>query len=305
MSLTVESITDRVSGRTRATTASALATYMEFLQETLDIVFAARKWSWSFYRGDFTVPDPYTTGTISGSDGSTALTGASTVWTGISGYATGTFYIDVGGKMRKIATIDSNTGITLKAALDEDVAALSTYTLYSPVVELDVEINGPLQITSKPYGALRLMSPAEAEEEWQNYPANDPAEAACFLPPGPTSRGSRIILYPYPSSARTYAYYGKRKAPRLSATTDDLVVPDEFIGMLTEGVLERWYSEKDERFDKAQYHGGKFAESLALHIAADPSFNDTEAIVSGWDWGGPAGDYGMGGNGGNPTWWGA
>jgi len=296
MSLTVADIQSLVSDRTRATSTAALSTYQDFLQEVLDEVFASHKWSWSYYRGDLTTVAPYTTGTAAAAKGATVLNLLeSGDWLSIDNYATGEFYIEIGGKVRKIASIDLNDTLTLESALDIEVNG--AYSIFTPTYELDVEINGPIHISSHPWGALRIIDPMLGEEETRFQSSDDPSWAISFLPPGPTSRGSRIRFWPAPSAARTYLYYGRRKAPNLTATTDDLVVPQEFKTLLVEGVLEKWYAEKDERFDKAQYHAGKFQRMLSLLIEADPAFDDELCGADGWDWGsGPVagrlgGDY--------------
>ena len=105
-------------------------------------------YSWSARKEETTITltANYSTGSVSGSSGSTTLTGSSTVWT--SGMANRWIRIGSDSFYFKISNVASATSLTLETALVADVAASTSYTIFQHVYSLPSNFERVLSITS-------------------------------------------------------------------------------------------------------------------------------------------------------------
>lgn len=111
-------------------------------EEILD----AYSWSARKTESTITLTATYSTGTVSGSSGSTTLTGSSTVWT--SGMASRWIRIGSDTFYFKISSVASATSLTLETALTDDVDSGTSYTIFQHVYSLPSDFERVLSLTS-------------------------------------------------------------------------------------------------------------------------------------------------------------
>ncbi len=205
------------------------------IQHALDDLYA-RRWTWNRVRSQFTTTAPYETGTISGSAGSTTVTGSGTswdtTWTGA--------YLDANSTRHQIASVGSTTALTLSAELESAVAASTAYEIHFPTVSLTATLRDLVHVSSDPYDPLAIVSPGEVMELFGGQNTGSFATHAALLAPD-SNKASQILLGPWPSEARMYTYEGYRSAPTLSASTET-GVPDDYRALLTELALSYWWN---------------------------------------------------------------
>jgi len=210
-------------GVVTSVTSSQTAEYAKLLywiQGALEEIYA---YEWNFNRvsGQFTVTAPYETGTITATAGSTTVTGNGTSWD--------TGWVDawtiLGSHRHHIASVGSTTELTTTAAPDTSVDAGSSYAIYFPVVELGATIARLTHVQGYPHEPLRLVSEQEGFDLFLDDQTRDYATHAALITTGATTKYSRIMLFPFPTEAATYAYHGYRAAPTVSAGTET-GVPD-------------------------------------------------------------------------------
>ena len=236
--------------------ASGQAVLLKFVQRAVDYVYQYRRWSWRRHTDQFTTIAPYTTGTVTVSAGSTAVTGSGSTWTDISGYATGTFYIELNSELHLISSITDATNLVLAAGVDTAVSA-ATYSIYAPVYTLDASLSELTYIGTDGHGEIEVLAPGTAFQ-WYNREKSRTYATHAALVPLDSSKNRGIQLWPFPSERRLYHYEGFIESPTLETGTD-VGTPDDFRDAIEELTLSRWWRTRDDRPDRAQasYIAGK------------------------------------------------
>ena len=236
--------------------ATGQGVLLKFIQRAVDYIYQYRRWSWRRLTDQFTTNAPYTTGTVTASAGSTSVTGSGSTWTSISGYATGTFYLEVNDEIHLIASIDSDTGLTLAAGVDTALSG-DTYSIYTPVYYLDSTLAELTYIGTDSHCQIEVLPPGEAFQ-WHHQEVSRSYARYASLTKLDSSKNRGIALWPFPSERRVYTYTGFIEPPTLQTTTD-VGTPDDFRDAIEELTLSRWWRRRDDRPDRAQqcYISGK------------------------------------------------
>ena len=258
--------------------AAGQAVLLKFVQRAVDRVYQFRRWSWRRITDQFTTTAPYTTGTVSVTAGSTAVTGVDSVWTDISGYATGTFYIELNSELHLISSITDATNLVLAAGVDTAVSG-DTYSIYSPVTRLDSTLAELTYIGSDGCPEIQIKAPGLAYEMNHQITSNPYAYCAS-LTSLDSSKNRGILLWPFPSERRLYHYTGYIEPPTLLTTTD-VGCPDDFRDVIEELTLARWYRRRDndeQRADKCFAAGEKLLKELWI---VDPKDSSSVPFMGG------------------------
>lgn len=229
--------------------AAGEAVLLKFVQRAVDRVYQFRRWSWRRLTDQFTTVAPYTTGTVEATAGSTAVVGTGTTWTDISGYATGTFYIELNSELHLVASITDDTNLVLAAGVDTAVSG-ATYTIYAPAYALDSALAELTFIGTDGQARIKIMPPGSAYQYSHQAVSQSYANFAS-LAPLDASKNRGILLWPFPSERRVYHYTGYIEPPTLLTTTD-VGTPDDFRDVLEELTLERWWRRRDNNPERAQ-----------------------------------------------------
>ena len=222
---------------------------------------------WAERRSTLITRAHYTTGTVSISQGSTTLTGASTVWTTTDVFSIAN--VRAGGKMiingtepiYEVSSVDSATSITLATRyVDSDVAAGSSYIYFEDEYALASDFLRPL---AKQFGDDRMAVPIIERSEFRNrFPRNyspgrpractildlavsgntTPVRKVAFAP---TPNDTWKIDYQYITSNLGVTSAGVAQAA-LSSDTDEPIVPIRYRNVIVLHALYNWYRDKKD-----------------------------------------------------------
>ncbi len=230
----------------------------------------------------------YTTGTVTISQGSTALVGDSTAWATANAF--GVANARAGGKLilgsesdgvSEVTTVVSGTSITLSAKWTGSDQAADTYVYYED--EYDLATDFFRSVDPHHFAKNIPISLIPRKEFRTRYPRNssrgEPRVAAIFDAPfsGSTARRQRIVFHPAPDAAYKidYEYLTTNLATstlgvaqtQLVATTDEPIVPLRYRHVLVLHALYNWY--RDRKDDtRSQEAKGEYTD-LMRRIASD------------------------------------
>ena len=277
MALTAADIQAQVGAATgvKSTQTALYAEILYYIQHALDELYAF-KFSWARVQSQFTTTAVYDTGTISGTSGSTTVTGAGTAW----GPTWVDTFMDVNNKMHRVTSYATGgTSATLVAALDATVAASTAYGIYYPWVTLSTTLAELTSVMAYPHHPLRIDTLGDLDDLFM-FTQKQQYATHCALATPDTNFNSRIALYPFPTEARMYTYHGWRMAPTVSAGTE-VGIPLDYRGLLTHMTLARWWTFKDKRPNLAQHHEGQASKLLGVFKPRDIQTKGPR-VIRGW-----------------------
>jgi len=233
---------------------------------------------------------PYTTGTITISQGSTSLVGASTLWNTADAFGvknaldTGKLTIAGGLEVYEVAYagVTSDTAITLKSPYTVSGGqAAASYIYFDDEYALASDFLRPIdyQIFA-PALNINLIGRNEFRNRYPRRNIQGRPRVCCIIDDafrGNTTPVRRVVFYPYPDTWYTipYAYISSNLAVTSTGTeqaqlvndTDEPKMPLRYRHCIVFHALNHWYRDKkdDARADaaKAEY------TDIMLRIAAD------------------------------------
>lgn len=229
----------------------------------------------------------YTTGTLTATKGSAALTGLSTLWNTANEFsvnnmrANGKIRIAGGLDPYSILSVSTDTAATLTAPFVETTTSGATYVYYEDEYDLATDFLRPIdaQRFSDQF-PIDLISRTEFR---RRYPANSvpsrPSVASIidFAPSGNTTPLRRVRFHPPPSTVLRipYTYITGNlavssagvAAANLSANSDEPIVPLRYRHAIVFHALYHWYRDKkdDTRAESAR---AEYTD-LMLRITSD------------------------------------
>lgn len=230
---------------------------------------------------------PYSTGTITTTQGSTAVTGTSTVWTTTNAYGeanartTGKMTIAGGSNIYRVSTVGGAGSITLRDKVIDASATDTTYVYFEDEYALASDFLRPLdyRIFSD---AIKI--PLIGRNEWrERYPRpniSGPPRVATLLDlgvSGDTTPIKRVQIYPYPANTYLipYNYVTNQIAmstlgvgqTSLSADTDEPNIPLGYRHAVIWHALYNWY--RDKRDDQRSQEAKAEYTDIMLRITGD------------------------------------
>jgi len=262
----------------QSTTVTAITAQAKRYANTAlhDMVFGFEyKLPWLERTATLITAAPYTTGTVSIPRGSTALTGASTLWTTANVYGvnnarvTGKIVLDT-PDIYGVTTVGGATSITLatRYVADADLDAGASYTYFEDEYALASDFLKPID--------YRRFSPAfnmpiiGRNEFQRRFPrpniAGIPQFATILDKPfsGSTTPVIMVQFYPYPSTNLIipYSYVTKNlavssagvEATSMSSDDDEPALPVRYRNALVSFAISKWYRDKkdDNRSEAAK-----------------------------------------------------
>lgn len=218
--------------------------------------------------------DDYTTGTVTISQGSTSLSGASTAWNTANAF--GNTNMQVGGKITIAGTLDvyeisavsSDTAATLTGAYVGSDASADTYTYFEDEYALASDFLRPLdQQSFSDSIPIDLISRMEFRRRYPNNRNPGRPKVATIVDKtfsSSTTPVRKIRLHPPPDDFYNipYSYITSNLAVsasgteqvNLSADTDEPIVPVSYRHAIIFHALYHWYRDKknDERSQEAK-----------------------------------------------------
>lgn len=265
---------NRVRADTTVTaTVNQAKRYLNIANHDLHIGFG-ESFPWAERSDVLRTKAPYSTGTISISKGSTALTGSSTLWNTNNDFSeTNTI---VGGKFNlggpdvyQIGTLTSDTAITLtEPFVSTTLASGTSYTYFEDEYDLNVDFLRPLDL--RRFSSAASISLLDRRDFRRAFPRNNvtgvprvamiidrvPASDATLTrrirfhrPPNTTL----LIPYTFVTNKLAISTSGV-EAANLSADTDEPIIPVPYRHILILHALKNWYRDKkdDNRSQEVQ-----------------------------------------------------
>lgn len=245
------------------------------------------KFPWAERRAILRTQDDYTTGTITATKGSTAITGSSTLWNTNNSFGvanmrdTGKILIGGGNVPYGISSITSDTAAVLTDRFVEATVTGGTYIYYEDEYALASDFLRP--IDAQRFSEERNIGIISRTEFRRRYPTNSVLgnpKVACildFAPSGNVTPIRRVKLAPPPNDFMLipYTYITSNlavssagvAAANLSADTDEPIIPLRYRHALVYHALYHWY--RDKKDDARSVEAKNEYTDIMLRIVGD------------------------------------
>lgn len=224
------------------------------------------RWPWMFLLGReaiATIPD-YTTGTASVNNGSTSVTGTSTVWTTTHGDGTYFIQFSSANDWYRVTARGSNTSLTLETAYQPTTNASGVtyilrkffYSLSSSADEvMDVRSwNTPVKLIQCNFRTLDLINPLVQS-------TNAPYGYMMF---GTDASGNQVFMpYPFPTDARLFEFRTRKRPTDMSAAGDSPSIPNKFAHVIAWGAIAVGFAYL-RKFPEAEAWNAKVMDRIEL-----------------------------------------
>ncbi|MDO8704884.1 MAG: hypothetical protein Q7J84_08060 [Sulfuricaulis sp.] len=271
-----ELYTELLNAVREATTITATTTIAKrYINRALHDMHIDSDFPWAIRTATLLLHAPYTTGTVTITQGGTAWTGDSTVWTTVNAFnqdnarTTGKLTI-TGTDIYTISTVAASSIVTNERFVAADVAA-STYTYYEDEYALASDFWQP--VDKRQFTDAIAIELIGSRDFYRRYPRNstlgtpNTATLIDLGPSGSTAARPRIVFHPVPSAAMLVPYRyltsnlavttGGVASTDLSADTDEPIVPLRYRHAIVLHALAFWYRDRKDdtrsREVKAEY----------------------------------------------------
>lgn len=256
------------SNTTEATKVAAM------INEVYRTIAAKQDWWWLVKRTVINTSDDVSTGTVSVTNNSTAITFSSAPATSVAGFVllVPGNTLDSGAVYRIATHTAAATAATLDAAYTGATNTAIAYNVYRDQYDLPSDFGKPLWIKrfGYPYplenigpeemAGIKLYSTAAGKPEI--YTVDD------FSTTGDPTTVRQLIVHPYPDAIfRLEAKYKQTLNTELSGTTRPLI-PDDYVNVLIYGALGEGFPVFLNDLERGLYFQGLFVDTLNLMSAA-------------------------------------
>lgn len=306
--------TELLNAAREQTGVSALNTIADrYINIALADMHQRHVYPWAIREAVLITQPRYTTGTVTITEGSTTLTGASTAWTTLNSY--GVANARAGGKVKigsvtdvyEVSTVGSATSITLSSRFTGSDVSAGSYTYFEDDYALAADFFRP--VDWRVFSTDRQVYILQQREFYARFPRNyvtgKPSFATLVDKPfsANTTRVQRVRFAPAPDDAYSvpYRYITSYLAVSSSGTaqteltsdTDEPIIPLRYRHLLLYNAIYHWllYRKDDSRAlaAKAEYEQLKAAidsdsgltESRARIAFRRPNFNRRGRYVTG------------------------
>lgn len=276
------------SVRESTTTTATTDIAGRYINRALYDLHIDSEFPWAVRRDVLLTHPTYTTGTVTISQGATALVGSSTLWNTANAWSQNN--ARVGGKMNlggnDVYTVDvvtSNTAITLAERLVASDISAGSYTYFEDEYALASDFWQP--VDKRQFSddvAIDLIGPREFSRRYpQNFMLGNPRVATIIElgPSGSVSPRPRVLFHPVASSAMLIPYRyltsnlavssGGVAQANLSADTDEPIVPLRYRHVIILHALYFWY--RDRKDDARSQEARAEYTDLVRRIRQDTS----------------------------------
>ena len=286
---------NRVRADTGVTATSNQAKrYINTALQDMHIGMAERV-PWAERRAVLRTQQDYTTGTVAATQGSTTLTGTSTLWNTANNFSVNNVRaggkIKIGREVYEVSSIASDTSLTLATALVGTTASGLGYTYFEDEYALASDFLRP--VDARYFDANRSIEIIGRADFRRFYPRNDVpgspriATLITLAPSGDVNERRRIILHPPPDEFRQipYTYITTNLVVSsagagqtgFSADTDEPIVPLRYRHLIVLHALKNWYRDK-ENDPRGQEVSNEYIAAM-LRMGADTEIGSPQASI--------------------------
>lgn len=294
MPLTFLEIQDEVQMAVDVDDSTTLAIIKNFINRSARAIWTAHPWTERRKEGELRTFAPYSTGTVTATNGSATITGSGTTFPTTYTATLFRFGLDYTGPFYPVTSRDSGTGLTLSANYHEATVSGSAYVLWQDVYRLATDVDtlidirlhkegqdGPLALTTE----SRLDSVAYAPRF-----SDSPKVLAMTAP---SSAGvKQVRLWPVPDTTYRLPYRYLSAYTDMTADADECVVPENMRDIIVMGTLRWAWGFKNQYAKSLQCERafrGMIAEAWAQQKPLAPlpgrikPFDDARKVRDTWD----------------------
>lgn len=283
----ITDVSNRIRGQTGVTATDNIVKRMiNIALQDIHLGFDYR-FPWAERSDRIIVRAQYSTGTVTATQGSTTLTGTSTVWTTTDAFgianarANGKIKIAGGLTPYVVSSVDGAGTITLSSKFTEATATDTTYIYYEDEYGLASDFLRPIdaQRFSDEIN-IELISRTEFRRRYPTNSVPGRVAVACIIdsaPSGNTTPVRRVRFAPPPSEAMTipYTYITSMLATssagvaqaNLSADSDEPIIPLRYRHALVFHALYHLY--RDRKDDSRSQEAKSEYSDIMLRITSD------------------------------------
>lgn len=255
------------------------------------------RFPWAERQARITTMAPYTTGTVSITQGSTTLTGASTLWTTTNAFGianartTGKLVINGTAPIYEISSVGGAGTITLTSAyVGADVSA-GTYSYFEDEYDLHADFLRPMDLQF--FDAASEIRIIDRNRFRRSYPQNSVTGRpliACLLDRafvGNTTPIRRVVFFRPPDANYTIPYSFVTNKLAISSTgtaqqalladTDEPIVPYQYRHAIVLHALYSWY--RDKKDDARSTEAKNEFTDLVLRITGDTEIGERRPVI--------------------------
>ena len=245
------------------------------------------KFAWAERRSVLVTQQEYSTGTVSISQGSSTLTGSSTLWNTANAFSVtnarvgGKIVIAGGTEVYEVQTVSSDTSITLTSAFTQADVTAGSYLYFEDEYALDSDFLRPLDAQFFDEACdIRIIGRREFRQRHpRNKVTGKPLVATITEHPfsGNTTPVRKIRLWRPPDDFYSipYAFVTNKLAvssagteqTSLSADADEPIVPLRYRHVIVLHALYHWY--RDKKDDQRSVEAKNEYTDLLLRITGD------------------------------------
>lgn len=244
---------------------STLITFAKrYVNQAVQHIVGIDEFEWGKRWATFVTNASYTTGTIAITKGSSTLTGTSTLWNtnndlGVANTRT-TGKLKIGSEVYEIASVDSDTQITLSSNYTQDTLTEGSYVYFEDEYALEADFDKPV-FTQHLQGDLDIPIVSNSDFH-RNYIRNSitgkPKSATVIdrAFDGSTARVQRMTFHPSPADFYTIRYRyvtsfiavsstGTEQSA-MSADSDEPIIPIKYRNCIVQYALSQWWRDRQD-----------------------------------------------------------
>jgi hypothetical protein len=219
-----------------------------WINERIRQVTDRRNWSWLDAEGVFSLVDDYTTGTVTVTEGSTTVTGDSTVWT--SAMVGRLFRVGTNRDYYLVSAVGGNTDLTLDANYEQSTASGSSYALYAHRYNLASDCAVVYRVWIPRTG--KKMQQVSDESINRTFSGRvQTGDPVWWAHVSSSDAGvEQIEVYPLPNRVLTLRYQYRKRLTTLTLDTDT-IPQDMRADTIANGVLSYGYRQMSAKGNQA------------------------------------------------------
>lgn len=243
-------------------------------QVMLDIRgFKSTRWSFDLAHGYLDMVATYSTGTLTATNGSTALVGSGTLWDTTDNALAGDRFI-VEGVDYEVATVTDDTNIVLNTNFVGAGGAGLSYARHRPVLALASDVKKVLRIWDQT-NQFRLHAESIIALEDSMVVHQETGDLLRYSMYERSSTDvKQIIFRPYPTALAKLVYLYEKEYTKVTAVDDNVDIVDELEDVVIQGVYARMFALQTNNSPQSQMEKQVFFAMLDDAWQQDQELSD-------------------------------
>ena len=293
----VEDLQNRVRVQTGVTAVSNVA--KRFINMALQDVHTGfgEKFTWAERNAILVTQPEYTTGTVTITQGSTSLSGSSTLWKTNNSFGannmrtTGKIVINGGTEVYSISAVASDTAATLSSRFTQSDVSAASYVYFEDEYDLDADFLRPFDFSFFDQNTdIKLIGRREFRLRYpRNRITGKPLVASIVDRPfvGNTTPVRRVMFWKPPNEAFMvpYNFITNKLAvdstgtalTNLSSDSDEPIIPLQYRHIIVFHALANWY--RDKKDDQRSQEAKAEYTDLLLRITGDHEIGSSRPAI--------------------------